>query len=124
MNTPNTPDPGVHPEPQKPAAPAPPAPASAEATAGRPATKKMKLSKSEETAKGKEKDNSKDKGKPGKKSHIEAKLTIRDGEVTIHGKGASTRYRNLTLGAKVDTLEKPVEYSLSVESLEKDRIVM
>lgn len=64
----------------------------------------------------------KEEGKPGKLPHVEAGLRIRGGEVTILGKGRATRYRNLTADAKVDTLEKPIDYSLSLEGPEKDAV--
>lgn len=64
---------------------------------------------------------SKDKS-PGKPPFVQANLTIRDGEVKIRGKGRETVYQNLAVHAKVDTLEKPVSYDLSLESPAKDAI--
>ncbi len=61
-------------------------------------------------------------GSSGEKPHVEAVLKVRGGELTIEGKNRTTRYQNLSVDAKVDTLEKPVEYSLSLESPEKDAL--
>ncbi|MBV8880252.1 MAG: DUF748 domain-containing protein, partial [Planctomycetaceae bacterium] len=61
-------------------------------------------------------------GPSGKPAFVQANLTVRDGEVRIRGKGRETSYQNLAVHAKVDTLEKPVEYDLSLESPMKDAV--
>lgn len=61
----------------------------------------------------------KDAGKP---PSVQARLNVRDGEVRIRGKGAETIYQKLEVSAKVDSLEKPIDYSLSLESPLKDAL--
>jgi hypothetical protein len=78
----------------------------------------FELPKSEEPGK----DKGKGKESSGKMPHVEAVLKVRDGEVTIHGRNRTTQYQKLEVSAKVDTLEKPIEYSLSLESPEKDAL--
>lgn len=58
----------------------------------------------------------------GKTPFVQAALTVRDGEVRIRGRGRETVYQNLAVRAKVDTLEKPVDYDLSLESPMKDAL--
>jgi hypothetical protein len=58
----------------------------------------------------------------GPKPFVQAALKIRDGEVRVRAKGRETVYTNLALGAKVDSLEKPIDYSLSLDSPAKDRL--
>jgi hypothetical protein len=58
----------------------------------------------------------------GKNPFVQASLKVHDGEVRIRGKGRETLYQNLTLNVKVDTLEKPVDYDLSLASAFKDTL--
>ncbi len=58
----------------------------------------------------------------GKQPFVQATLKIRDGDVHIRGKGRDTVYQNLTVNAAVDTLEKPIQYDLSLESPMKDTL--
>lgn len=65
----------------------------------------------------------KPKGKGSDKPpFVQATLKIRDGQVTIRGKGRETVYQDLAVNAKVDTLEKPVAYDVSLQSPAKDAI--
>jgi hypothetical protein len=73
----------------------------------------------ESTPKQKGKGREKDSGKP---PLVRANLKIRDGEVKIRGKGRETLYQNLTVHARVDTLEKPVAYDLSLQSPLRDTL--
>jgi hypothetical protein len=59
---------------------------------------------------------------PGKPPFVQASLRVRDGEVRIRGKGRETIYQSLTVNAKVDTLEKPLSYDLSLQSPLKDTL--
>ncbi|MGH9389316.1 MAG: DUF748 domain-containing protein, partial [Vicinamibacteria bacterium] len=58
----------------------------------------------------------------GSRPFVQAALKVRDGEVLVRAKGRETVYTNLSLAAKVDTLAKPIDYSLSFESPAKDRL--
>src|SRR5436190_8300012 len=60
--------------------------------------------------------------KETKKPEVHAVLTVRDGEVRIRGGGAETVYQNLSVDAKVESLEKPVAFALSLQSPQKDSI--
>src|SRR5882672_2582106 len=59
---------------------------------------------------------------PGKPPDVRAKLTVRDGEARIRGKGAETIYKNLAVQATVDGLDKPIGYALSLESPMNDAL--
>jgi hypothetical protein len=65
------------------------------------------------------KESGKEAGKP---PFVQANLKIRDGRVTIRGKGRETVYQNLVVGAKVDTLQKPVSYEVSLQGPLKDTL--
>lgn len=58
----------------------------------------------------------------GSKPFVQAALRVRDGEVRVRAKGRETVYTNLSAAARVDTLAKPIDYSLSFESPAKDRL--
>lgn len=53
---------------------------------------------------------------PAAKPFVQAELRVREGEIVVRDRGRETVFRNVTLEARVDTLEKPVEYSFSLEN--------
>jgi len=57
-----------------------------------------------------------------KSPYVGATVSVRGGEVRIRGKGAETLYQSLKADAKVDGLENPIAYGLSLQSPMKDRI--
>ncbi|HUR39430.1 MAG TPA: hypothetical protein VM222_08045, partial [Planctomycetota bacterium] len=58
----------------------------------------------------------------GKKPYVNAAVTVRDGDVRIRGRGAETVYQNLSVDAKVDSLENPIAFALSLQSPLKDSV--
>jgi hypothetical protein len=52
-----------------------------------------------------------------KNPFVQANVRIRDGEVRIRGGGRETVYRNLAVDAKVDTLDKPITYAVSLDTV-------
>lgn len=48
---------------------------------------------------------------------VQANLKVRDGQVTIRGRGRETVTRKLTADVKVDTLEKPIGYDVTLDEL-------
>lgn len=68
----------------------------------------------------------KEKKKPGEKDEderpfVQANFKVRDGEVKIRGRGRETVYPNVSVAAKVDTLEKPISYDVALDSALKIR---
>ncbi len=57
----------------------------------------------------------KDAAGPKEKPLVRAILRVRDGEVTVKGPGKDTVFTALTVDAKVDTLARPIDYSLSLK---------
>ncbi len=72
--------------------------------------------KPREEPKEKPKEESGKEAKADARPHVQAELKVRDGEVVLRDRGRETVFKNVTLEAKVDTLEKPVEYSISLEN--------
>jgi hypothetical protein len=64
-------------------------------------------------------------GKPGDKGEppfVQAAVRVRDGEVRVRGRGRETVYQNVTVDAKVDGLQKPISFSVSLAGLQKDSL--
>lgn len=53
---------------------------------------------------------------PEERPAVEMTFKIRDGEVIVKGGGKDTTFRNLALDARIDGLEKPITYALSLEN--------
>jgi hypothetical protein len=51
---------------------------------------------------------------PSEPPFVQAVLKVRDGEITVKGPGKDSVFRALSVDAKVDTLAKPVDYSVSL----------
>jgi hypothetical protein len=64
-------------------------------------------------------------GKPhvkGEPPFVQAAVRVRDGEVRVRGKGRETVYQNVTVDAKVDTLQKPISFNVSLTGPQKDTV--
>jgi hypothetical protein len=61
-------------------------------------------------------------GEPSEPPEVRVTLAVRGGRVVLRSGGRETEYVNLSADATLDTLRKPLEYSLSLEGRAGDRL--